>query len=38
MICPADLIDFHSGLKASDLKNWKHVPASAVVQPTAEMS
>jgi len=32
-----DLIRFHSGLKASDLKNWKHVPASAVVQPTAEM-
>ena len=37
MIGPADLIDFHSGLKASDLKNWKHVPASAVVQLTAEM-
>jgi hypothetical protein len=33
----ADLINFHSGLKSSDLHNWKHVPASAVVQPTAQM-
>jgi hypothetical protein len=31
------LMNFHSGLKFSDLHNWKHVPASAVVQPTAEM-
>jgi len=36
-IGPADLIKFQSGLKISDFKNWKHVPASAIVQPTAQM-
>lgn len=36
-IGPADLLKFHSGLKISDIKNWKPVPASAVVQPTAQM-
>ncbi|MCA2407888.1 hypothetical protein GYN07_09855 [Rhizobium leguminosarum bv. viciae 248] len=36
-IGPADLIKFQSGLKISDFNNWKHVPASAIVQPTAQM-
>jgi hypothetical protein len=36
-IGPADLTKYQSGLKFSDLHNWRHIPASAVVQPTAQM-
>lgn len=36
-IGPADLTKFQSGLKFSDLHNWRHIPASAVVQLTPQM-
>lgn len=36
-IGPADLTKYQSGPKISDFHNWRHIPASAVVQPTAQM-